>query len=37
VCIQRGILSAEEGNQLLSRMIAAGYRSPLSRLDVNER
>ena len=31
--VKRGILSAEEGNQLLGEMIGRGYRSPYSRLE----
>jgi len=32
-CVQRGLSSQAEANSLLTQMIAAGYRSPIARLD----
>ena len=31
-CVERDILSVEEANQLLTKMIAAGYHSPIEKL-----
>jgi len=33
IAIQKGILSSDEGNAMLSKMIAKGYFSPFERLD----